>query len=88
MRVNTFHIPGSLWVERSLRKDGPSPVYVAWVPHKSMLFYDTASLLKFCRWPKSTATGQAFREWLAQFDDDSVVAELEKEPQEQTRTVI
>ena len=34
-----------------------------------MLFTDPKALLKFVRWPKSTPTGQALREWLASFDE-------------------
>ena len=72
MKPDTFEIPGSLLVERSLRKDGPSPVYVAWVPHSSRLFYEIKPLLKFCRWPASTSSGVALREWLNSFDDIKV----------------
>ena len=64
-----FEIPGSLQIERSLRREGPSPVYVAWKPHTSQLFYDQKPLLKFCKWPASTQSGQALREWLNGFDD-------------------
>lgn len=69
MKPAQFHVPNALFVERSLHKDGPSPVYVAWKPHTSRLFYDKKSLLKFCAWPKSLATGQALRDWLDSFDD-------------------
>ena len=33
-----------------------------------MLFTEPTALLKFVRWPKSTPTGQALREWLASFN--------------------
>ena len=69
MKPAQFHVPNALFVERSLHKDGPSPVYVAWKPHTSRLFYDKKSLLKFCAWPKSLPTGQALRDWLDSFDD-------------------
>ena len=34
-----------------------------------MSFTDTKRLLAFIRWPKSTPTGTAIREWLASFDE-------------------
>ena len=72
-----FEIPGSLWIERSRRKDGPSPVYVAWRPHTSQLFYEKKPLLKFCKWPASTQSGQDLRKWLDSFED---VMPAEAEP--------
>ena len=60
MKPEQFHVPNALFVERSLHKDGPSPLYVAWKPHTSRMFYNKASLLKFCAWPKSLPTGQAY----------------------------
>ncbi len=69
MKPDQFHVPNALFVERSLRREGPSPVYVAWKPHISRLFYDKKSLLKFCAWPKSLPTGQDLRDWLDSFDD-------------------
>ena len=103
MKPDRFEIPGSLWIERSLRREGPSPVYVAWVPNSSRLFYDQKRLLKFCKWPASTQSGIALREWLGSFDDvaiqesESVAARIKAEgfgpeshdePNSQTRTVI
>ena len=34
-----------------------------------MGFTDKKEVLRFIRWPKGTATGDAVREWLASFDD-------------------
>ena len=73
MKPEQFHVPNALFVERSLHKDGPSPLYVAWKPHTSRMFYNKASLLKFCAWPKSLPTGQALRDWLDSFDDQPSV---------------
>ena len=44
--------------------------------HTARLFTDTKALLKFVRWPKSTPTGEALREWL-----DSFTAETESQGQ-------
>ena len=102
-KPDQFEIPGSLWIERSLRREGPSPVYVAWKPHTSRLFYEKKPLLKFCKWPASTQSGIALREWLSTFDDvtvqepESVAARIKAEgfgpenydePNSQTRTII
>lgn len=98
-----FEIPGSLWIERSLRREGPSPVFVAWKPHTSRLFYEKKPLLRFCQWPASTTSGVALREWLSGFDDVAIQEpepiaarikaegfgpESHEEPNSQTRTII
>jgi len=41
-----------------------------------MGFNDPEGVLKFIRWPKGTPTGDAVREWLAGFDDESKASEL------------
>jgi len=102
MKPDRFEIPGSLLIERSLRREGPSPVYVAWRPHTSRLFYEKKPLLKFCKWPASTQSGVALRDWLSQFDDvtvqepESVAARIKaegfgpesfEEPNSQTRMI-
>ena len=46
-----------------------------------MLFTDPKALLKFVRWPKSTPTGQALRDWLEFWDVPEV------EPQAETKMV-
>ena len=101
---NRFEIPGSLLVERFLRREGPSLVFVAWVPNTSRMFYEKKSLLKFCKWPASTPSGTALREWLSSFNDGDMPEQQSngskiqadnwgpeghtEEPQENTRTVI
>ena len=81
MKPDVFEIPGSLLVERSLRREGPSPVYVAWIPHTSRMFYEKKPLLKFCKWPASTPSGAALREWLQGFDD-AAAANTTLDPEE------
>ena len=68
MKPERFFVPGSLLVERQIRKEGPSPVFVAWRPYSSMMFTDRKALLQFAAWPASTPTGQEFRKWLDSFD--------------------
>lgn len=38
--------------------------FVCWRPHVSMQCSTRKDVLKFARWPASTPTGQALREWL------------------------
>lgn len=40
-------------------------LYYAWRPHASQPFLDSASLLRWARWPAKTPTGDALRQWLA-----------------------
>ena len=51
-------------------------VYIVHMPHKftTRPFSDKKEAIKFIKWPKSTPTGQAIREWFDQFDDENVVA--------------
>ena len=77
MKPARFHIPGSLLVERHLRREGPSPVYVAWVPNVSMMFTERKALLKFCNWPASTPTGQELRQWLDSFTETAPALEID-----------
>ena len=68
MKTEHFKVPGSLWIERQIRREGPSPVFIAWKPGTSQSFFDRKALLRFAAWPKSTPTGTALREWLDSFD--------------------
>ena len=77
MKPERFHIPGSLLVERQLRREGPSPVFIAWRPNTSMLFTERKPLLKFCAWPASTETGKELRTWLDSFPESAPAAELD-----------
>ena len=38
------------------------------------MFYEQKPLLQFCKWPASTTSGQALREWLNGFDDSPAQA--------------
>ena len=77
MKPERFHIPGSLLVERQLRREGPSPVFVAWKPHTSMIFAERKALLKFCAWPASTETGKELRAWLDSFPESAPAPEVD-----------
>ena len=72
---------GQLWIEATKHREGPPLVYVCRSGKSSMLFTEPAALLKFVRWPKSTPTGQALREWLDHWDAQEV------EPQAETKMV-
>ena len=69
MKPQRFHVPGSVWVERQVRREGPSPVWVVWKPNTSRGFTDRKAALKFCAWPASTPTGQELRAWFKETDE-------------------
>ena len=79
MKRLQFYIPGSVFIEYQTRTEGPSPVWVCWKPGRSQGFTDTKALLKFAGWPKSTPTGMALREWLANLPLDIRAAKAEKD---------
>ena len=68
MKRAQFFKPGSIFIERQVPREGPSPVFVAWRPNSSQTFTDEKALLKFAAWPRSTPTGLELREWLRSFD--------------------
>lgn len=49
-------------------REGPPVVYAVLRGKTSKLFTDHKALLNFVKWPVSTPTGQALRDWLASFD--------------------
>lgn len=59
-----FSYPGSLYIERMKYKTGPSTCYLCWKPDISTFCLDSKSAIKFAKWPASTPTGAALREWL------------------------
>jgi hypothetical protein len=67
MRSERF-TAGQLWIERNRRREGPPVVYTVMLGRTARLFTDSKAILKFVKWPKSTPTGDALREWLASFD--------------------
>tara|TARA_Y100000817_G_C16777064_1_gene508820 strand:- start:451 stop:765 length:315 start_codon:yes stop_codon:yes gene_type:complete len=70
---------GQLWIERNRMREGPPVVYAVLCGKTSKLFADQKTLLKFVKWPASTPTGQALRDWLASFDQkpDAATPELD-----------
>lgn len=80
---NRFDVPGSLMVERVLPKGETVPYYVCWRPHISCFANTIKEVLKFARWPASTPTGAALREWL-----NAEPEQQRPEPNDQTKTII
>jgi|TARA_Y100000033_G_scaffold3490_1_gene2994 hypothetical protein len=77
---------GSLFIERTRMREGPPVVYICKSGFTSKSFTDTKQLLAFIRWPKSTPTGTAIRDWLASFEQKAEtpapeldVAQLQRE---------
>jgi hypothetical protein len=70
---------GQLWIERNRMREGPPVVYTVLSGKTSMLFTHHKALLRFVKWPASTPTGQALRDWLASFDQkpDAATPELD-----------
>lgn len=57
---NVFNKTGCLSIEWLPR----DRYFICWRPHTSELAADRKAVLRFARWPASTPTGQALREWL------------------------
>lgn len=76
--------------------------FTAWRPNVSQGFADSASLLRWCKWPTKTPTGDALRQWLRGLEDAPVsapeaapvasswdpVALEPGDPNHQTRTIV
>ena len=59
---------GSLFIERTRMREGPPVIYICKSGYTCKSFTDTKQLLAFIKWPASTPTGAAIRDWLASFD--------------------
>lgn len=81
--TDKFSVPGSLTVERLKPKTGPSPIYLCWRPNLSVFALDIKAVVRFAKWPASTPTGAALREWL-----NAVPEEAVPEPNDNTKTII
>lgn len=88
-----FVVPGSLRVTRQRTREGPSPVWIVWRPHTAQAVAGDdakafSAILKLCRWPASTPTGQLLREWLEAWGYVRKTAKkTTPEPQEQTKMI-
>jgi hypothetical protein len=68
MKSERFTAGKELWIERNRRREGPPVVYTVMSGKTARLFTDHKAILKWVKWPKSTPTGDALREWLASFE--------------------
>ena len=67
MKTERF-VAGTLWIERTRRREGPEISYTVLYGRSSRLFTDHKMILRHVKWPKGTPTGDALREWLASFE--------------------
>lgn len=74
MKRQVFRVPGSLFIERTPSREGPSPVWICWKPHTSRVFADPKAAIKFAAWPKSTPTGQELRDWIKGLEEPVAVS--------------
>ena len=54
--------------------------FTCWRPHRSVFCRTPKEVLAFARWPASTPTGQALREWLQSIDLREPEPETEPSP--------
>lgn len=83
-----FRNPG-LSIERQRNKEGPSPVWIIWQPHRARIVLgdDFKAILKIAKWPPKTPTGEALRDWLVSWGYERP-GKAPQEPQEKTKTII
>ena len=84
-RAETFQA-ATLRIEATRQDSGWH--FTAWRPHTSQAFTDSQSLLRWCRWPTKTPTGDALRQWLAGLESAPEPEPEAVEPNDQTRTII
>ena len=68
LKPKSFHVPGALLIEQHIVREGPSPYFVAWMPHTSRLFYDRREMMRWIKWPKGTPTREAIDAFLDGLD--------------------
>lgn len=66
---------GTLYIERTRNREGPPITYTVWRPNTSRIFTNTKEALRFIKWPRGTATGDALREWFDSFADKDAKAQ-------------
>jgi hypothetical protein len=64
-----FEAPGC-YIERQWDRWNGA-MFIAWKPHRSQLFTDRRSLLRFVSWPAKTPTGDRLRAWLDSFEQEA-----------------
>ena len=82
--ARTEHFTATTLRIEAQRQD-TSWTFTAWRPHTSQGFTDSASLLRWARWPAKTPTGDALRQWLAALEEAPVEA---AEAGDRTRMVV
>lgn len=78
-----FHIEGSLTVERVIPRGETVPYYICWRPNITAFANNAKEVIHFARWPASTPTGAALRDWLKALPEPAV-----PEPNDNTKTII
>ena len=78
-----FEIVGALKVERVVPRGESSFYYICWRPNISAFANDSKEVIRFARWPASTPTGAALRQWLKALPEA-----VEPEPNDNTKTII
>lgn len=84
-----FVVPGSLRITKMTNRIGKPPEvdiethFICWRPDLSQGFVDPKDVARFARWPASTPTGKAMREWLGITPKPTA-----PEPNDNTKTII
>lgn len=66
--VERFIVPGSLMVFRQFHKEGPPITYLIHQGRSSWIAMSQSDAIKGIRWPKSTPTGAALRDWFKEYE--------------------
>lgn len=85
--ASSFEAKGLL-IQRIESREGPTPKWLIWVPHRSCLVLGNnfSMVLKIAKWPPKTPTGEALRDWLVEWGHVRK-GQAKPEPQEQTKMI-
>lgn len=84
-----FVVPGSLRITKTTSRIGKGndidieTHFICWKPHQSAGCLTPEAAARFARWPASTPTGKAMREWLGITPKPPAA-----EPNDNTKTII
>ena len=74
MKADKYIASGAVGIWRYRQREGPPICYIVRKDTTTRGFSTAAEAIKYIGWPKNLPTGQAIREWFAQFTEDDANA--------------
>ena len=76
MKTSRF-VRDGLFVERCIRREGPSPVFIVCYRGKAWVEFEPKAIRKACHMSKGLPSREAFDKWIAEFETTEKAPELD-----------